>query len=96
MLLKRVPRMQRFDAGTEKSFHIALRMHHSDNMAGYNSCSMGRSTANQRIEMLWIIFLEERIYFCLEKSFQRLFNNTVPPSLGMHITMFSSDCIESP
>ena len=59
MELKRVPRVLRFDAGTEnvviRDIHIALRMRHSDSMSGFNSCSTGRSTANQRIEMLWSI-----------------------------------------
>ena len=57
--LKKVPRMVRADHGTENSnirdIHIALRMYHSDCMAGVNSFSYGRSTGNQRIEMLWAI-----------------------------------------
>ncbi|VDI26849.1 Hypothetical predicted protein [Mytilus galloprovincialis] len=54
---KRVPRLVRSDAGTEnviiRSIQIALRAVHNDNMSGYRSFSEGRSTGNQRIEMLW-------------------------------------------
>ena len=32
---------------------IALRSGHNDNMSEFGSVSIGRSTANQRIEMIW-------------------------------------------
>ena len=53
----RLPRVVRCDAGTEnvliKDIQITLRSFHSDSMKGENSVSIGRSTANQRIEMIW-------------------------------------------
>ena len=55
--IKRVPRLVRTDAGTENSIvkciQVALRIQHTDGMSGYRSYACGRSTANQRIEMLW-------------------------------------------
>ena len=52
-----LPESIRTDAGTEnviiRSIQIALRMHHQDTKAGYRSAIVGRSTNNQRIEMLW-------------------------------------------
>ena len=55
--IKHVPRLIRVDAGTEncvmRHLQIALRMQHHDSMAGYKSVSVGRSTGNQRNEMLW-------------------------------------------
>ncbi|XP_052073587.1 uncharacterized protein LOC127711545 [Mytilus californianus] len=55
--LKRVPRMVRSDAGNEnviiRDIQIALRSSHGDEVAGHRSFSVGRSTSNQRIEMLW-------------------------------------------
>lgn len=52
-----VPRLVRADRGTEHSIlrdlQISLRFNHGDSMAGFNSFQYGRSTANQRIEMLW-------------------------------------------
>lgn len=54
----------RTDAGNENveihAIRITLRLGHQDNMPGYRSVSIGRSTANQRIEMLWSIL---RRYF---------------------------------
>ena len=51
--------MIRADHGTEncivRDVQRALRMRHVDNVAGMNSFSYGRSTGNQRIEMLWSI-----------------------------------------
>lgn len=54
---KRVPRMVRTDPGTENvlihRIQMGLRFPHVDNMSGINSVTIGRSTANQRIEMMW-------------------------------------------
>lgn len=86
MELKRVPRMLRFDAGTEnvyiRDIHMALRMNHSDSMSGLRSCSTGRSTGNQRIEMLWSILM--RGFTSFWRNFfkdmidEGLFNNADP------------------
>ena len=55
--IRGVPRMIRTDAGTENvvihALQIALRMNHTDDMSGFRSVSIGRSTSNQRIEMMW-------------------------------------------
>lgn len=79
-----VPRMVRVDAGTEnctlENLQIALRMSHTDSMSGYNSVSVGRSTANQGIEMLWSFL--SRNFTCYWRNFfkdlidQNLFDNT--------------------
>ena len=54
-----VPRLIRTDAGTEnvevQAIQITLRLGHNDDMSGFRSVGIGRSTANQRIEMLWAI-----------------------------------------
>ena len=64
---KRVPRVVRTDAGTENvmihRIQMALRMNHGDRMAGENSVSIGRSTANQRIEMLWSFLMRDFTLF---------------------------------
>ena len=50
----RIPRLVRCDGGSENTLiQVALRSNHPDNMSGRKSFSVGRSTANQRIEMLW-------------------------------------------
>ena len=53
----RIPRLVRCDGGSENTLimdiQVALRSYHTDNMSGRKSFSVGRSTANQRIEMLW-------------------------------------------
>lgn len=70
---KRVPRMVRSDAGTEnvmiQRIQAALRFFHNDEMAGLKSFSVGRSTANQRIEMMWSFLMR----YCTEfwRSFFR-------------------------
>lgn len=55
--IKGAPRLTRCDAGTENSLVMCiqevLRSYHTDSMNGQKSVSVGRSTANQRIEMLW-------------------------------------------
>ena len=38
-------------------------MNHGDRMAGENSVSIGRSTANQRIEMLWSFLMRDFTLF---------------------------------
>ncbi|OWF54583.1 hypothetical protein KP79_PYT08606 [Mizuhopecten yessoensis] len=52
-----IPRMVRSDAGSEnviiRDIQVALRSFHHDNMSGENSFIVGRSTAHQRIEMVW-------------------------------------------
>ena len=54
-----VPRLIRTDAGTEnvevQAIQFAPRLGHNDDMSGFRSVGIGRSTANQRIEMLWAI-----------------------------------------
>ena len=51
-----VPRLIRTDAGTEnvevQAIQFAPRLGHNDDMSGFRSVGIGRSTANQRIEML--------------------------------------------
>ena len=46
----------RTDAGTENVeihvIQVALRQGHRDSMSGYRSVSIGRSTSNQRIEII--------------------------------------------
>ena len=53
----RIPRLVRADRGTENSIlrdlQMTLRYNHTDDMAGLWSFQYGRSTANQRIEMIW-------------------------------------------
>ncbi|KAK3084887.1 hypothetical protein FSP39_020804 [Pinctada imbricata] len=53
----RIPKIIRSDAGNENvvvaDFHKVIRTFHSDRLAGNNSFMTGRSTANQRIEMIW-------------------------------------------
>ncbi|CAC5397078.1 unnamed protein product [Mytilus coruscus] len=55
--IKGVPRMVLADAGTEnvdiKYIQMALRSFHNDDVAGCRSFTVGKSSANQRIEMLW-------------------------------------------
>ncbi|CAG2217081.1 unnamed protein product [Mytilus edulis] len=62
--LKRVPRMIRSDAGNEnviiRDIQIALPSSRVDEVAGHRSFSVGRSTSNQRIKMLWSFLM---IYF---------------------------------
>ena len=54
-----VPRLIRTDAGTEnvevQAIQIAPRLGHNDDMSGFRSVGIGRSMANQWIEMLWAI-----------------------------------------
>lgn len=84
--LKGVPRVVRCDAGTEnvviRDFHIALRSSHGDHMSGRNSFSVGRSTANQRIEMLWSFlktyFTQFWRNFFHDLIDDGLFNNAIP------------------
>ena len=56
---QRVPRLIRSDCGTEngiiENIQIALRMNDNDSHSGFASFSKGRSTSNQRIEMIWSI-----------------------------------------
>lgn len=58
----RVPRMVRCDAGTEnvliRDIQMTLRSFHNDSISGYNSFSVGRSTGNQRIEMIWSFLMK--------------------------------------
>lgn len=55
--IKRIPRMVRSGGGNEnviiRDIQISLRSSHDDEVAGQMSYSVGRSTINQRIEMLW-------------------------------------------
>lgn len=83
---KRLPRMVRTDAGTENviihRIQMGLRFPHVDNVAGINSVTIGRSTANQRIEMLWS-FLMPRFTLFWKGLFTSLIddghlNNTDP------------------
>lgn len=71
-----VPRLVRTDAGTENGvihhIQIALRLQHNDNMAGHRSVSVGRSTANQRIEMLWSFLMRNFTTF-----WRNLFSNMI-------------------
>lgn len=64
---KRLPRVIRTDAGTENvlihKIQVALRFFHGDSMAGHKSISIGRSTANQRIEMLWSFLMRYMTQF---------------------------------
>ena len=52
-----VPRKIRSDDGTEncliEAIHMCLRAEHSDEHTGLGSFTIGRSTANQRIEAYW-------------------------------------------
>ncbi|OWF56729.1 hypothetical protein KP79_PYT15155 [Mizuhopecten yessoensis] len=52
-----IPRMVRCDAGSEhviiRDIQFALHSFHHGNMSGENSFTVGRCTANQRIEMVW-------------------------------------------
>lgn len=56
--LNLIPTIIRSDKGTEnvqvEAIHTALRFHHQDNFAGYNSFIVGKSTHNQRIEAFWV------------------------------------------
>ncbi|KAK3103526.1 hypothetical protein FSP39_019860 [Pinctada imbricata] len=76
----RLPRLLRCDAGTEnvliKNIQIALRSYHSDSMRGQKSVSIGRSTANQRIEMLWSF---------LKKHFTQFWRNTFKDMIDQNI-----------
>jgi hypothetical protein len=67
---KCVPRMVRSDGGSEnvviRDIQIALRSFHHDDMSGERSFSVGISTANQRIEMVWS---------CLKRSFTQFWRN---------------------
>ena len=83
---KRVPLKVRTDAGTENvlihRIQMTLRHFHGDGMADQNSVSVGRSTANQRIEMIWSFLMRHfttfwRRFF-LDMIDDRLFNNTDP------------------
>ena len=53
----RLPKIVRSDAGNENvvvaDIHRVLRSFHDDSFSGENSYMIGRSAANQRIEMLW-------------------------------------------
>ena len=40
--------------------HVALRSGHNDNISEFGSAGIGRSTANQRIEMVWSILTLRR------------------------------------
>lgn len=68
--IRMVPRVVRADAGTENShihkIQVAFRSNHNDSMKGNKSFSYGRSTANQRIEMLWS---------CLMHNFTQFWRN---------------------
>ncbi|VDI15215.1 Hypothetical predicted protein [Mytilus galloprovincialis] len=108
---KRVPRLVRSDAGTEnviiRSIQIALRAVHNDNMSGYRSFSEGRSTGNQRIEMLWS-FLCPYFTTFWRNMFKDMIdngelNNTNPvhlecvrfcflPVIQQHLDIFSKIC----
>ena len=84
-----VPRLIRTDAGTENveihAIQIALRLGHRDNMSGYRSVSIGRSTANQWIEMLWSILRRTVTQFWrnvfLSLVHDNILNNTDPINL---------------
>lgn len=58
----RVPRVVRADAGTENSMirdiQVLLRQNHNDSMHGKKSFQYGKSTSNQRIEMLWSFLMK--------------------------------------
>ena len=87
--IRGLPRTIRTDAGTEnvviRAIQIALRMHHGDVMSGYRSAITGRSTSNQRIEMLWG-FLRRAIIQFWRNLFiglvdENMLNNTDPVHL---------------
>lgn len=78
--MKHVPRLVRMDAGTEncvlRRLQIALRMQHNDSMAGYKSVFVGRSTGNQRIEMLWSF---------LKRNFTQFWRNFFKDMVEEHV-----------
>ncbi|XP_076093828.1 uncharacterized protein LOC143064690 [Mytilus galloprovincialis] len=89
---KRVPRLIRTDAGTENvlihRIQIALRSRHNDHMAGVNSVSVGRSTANQRIEMLWSFLMRNFTTF-----WRNLFNSLVEDGILSNTDPLHLECV---
>lgn len=89
---KRVPRLIRTDAGTENvlihRIQIALRFRHNDHMAGVNSVSVGRSTANQRIEMLWSFLMRNFTIF-----WRNLFNSLVEDGILSNTDPLHLECV---
>lgn len=87
--IKRVPTLIRTDAGTENvlihRIQRTLRHFHTDGMAGERSVSIGRSTANQRIEMLWSFLMRHFTIFWrslfMDMIEQGLLNNADPLQL---------------
>jgi hypothetical protein len=43
--------------------HRLLRLHHGDSVSGESSFLVGRSTANQRIEMFWSVLKKLVVHF---------------------------------
>ena len=84
-----VSRKIRSDDGTENStieaFHTFLRSSHNDENAGPGCFTIGRSTANQRIESYWSQFVKDGagwwISFFKDLSDLDLFNSSDPVHL---------------
>ncbi|VDI81042.1 Hypothetical predicted protein [Mytilus galloprovincialis] len=89
---KRVPRVVRMDAGTEnvivERIQIALRSFHTDSMAGHRSVSIGRSTANQKIEMLWSFLMRNFTTF-----WRNLFKDMVDEGILNNADPVHLECI---
>ncbi|CAG2247999.1 unnamed protein product [Mytilus edulis] len=89
---KRVPRVVRMDAGTEnvivERIQIALRSFHADSMAGHRSVSIGRSTANQKIEMLWSFLMRNFTTF-----WRNLFKDMVDEGILNNADPVHLECI---
>ncbi|CAG2197893.1 unnamed protein product [Mytilus edulis] len=89
---KRVPRSVRTDAGTENvlihRIQMALRYRHRDPSAGVHSVSVGRSTANQRIEMLWSFLMRNFTIF-----WKNLFNSLVEEGILNNTDPLHLECV---
>ncbi|VDH93539.1 Hypothetical predicted protein [Mytilus galloprovincialis] len=80
------------DAGTEnvivERIQIALRSFHTDSMAGHRSVSIGRSTANQKIEMLWSFLMRNFTTF-----WRNLFKDMVDEGILNNADPVHLECI---
>ena len=97
-----VPRKMRSDDGTENStleaLHTFLRSSHNDENAGPGCFTIGRSTANQRIESYWSQFVKDGpgwwISFFKDLSDlvrPRFVQQLRPSALGMYSILFHAN-----